>query len=101
MSLRQIRHALQNKKWVLEDDGAPITGTPFQRQRIARAMTVARLYLGTSFTVRQIARSLKVTDERAAQIVRLGIKSLEDSGRLRRAAASTSTSSAQSETKQP
>ena len=63
--------------------GKVAASTEFQRQRLTEAVSAARFYLGSDSTVGKLARSLGMTGERAAQIIRLGIKYMVTVGWLK------------------
>ena len=56
--------------------------TKFQRERLTKAVTAARLYLEGGAATSQMAVTLGVTEERIAQMVRLGISYMQQSGWL-------------------
>jgi hypothetical protein len=87
MTLRQTWRAVHSGDWVLEPEGEIKAPSKFQKERITKAVTAARVYLEGSVKAKQIAKTLGVTDERAAQVLRLGIKTLRDLGWLRPAPA--------------
>ncbi len=83
MTLRQIKRAVQAGAWTL-GAGAPVEGTSeFQQKRLTAAVTAARIYLTGASDTKQMSNTLMVRPERAAQIIRLGIKHLTATGGLR------------------
>jgi hypothetical protein len=58
----------------------------FQTKRRTEAMTLAKVYLTGDLPVKTIGFTLRVSAERAAQIIRLGIEQMKRLGVLRRAA---------------
>lgn len=83
MTLRQTWRAVHSGDWVLEPEGEIKAPSKFQKERILKAVTAARVYLSGNIKAKQMAKTLEVTDERAAQVLRLGIKTLRDLGWLR------------------
>lgn len=73
------------------DTGKVKAPTTFQVKRITEAVSAARIYLGGSDT-RDMARSMGLTSERVAQIIRLGIDHMTKAGWLRPADSSPSLS---------
>src|SRR5438045_2179813 len=79
-----MRRSIQSGAWILEvPDGAIEARTQFQRERLTKAVTAARLYLGGDVLARQIGGTLGVTEERASQVVRTGISFMQRAGWLR------------------
>jgi hypothetical protein len=90
MNLRHYRSAIADGTWVLAP-GEVAARTRFQQKRLTAAVTVARVYLNGEFDTSQIAGTLGVTPERAAQMVRLGISYMREAGWLRPAEPPTAT----------
>lgn len=67
---------------VLGPTGEITASSAFQQKRITEAVNVARLYLEGEATTEQVGKSLGITDERTAQIVRVGVDYMERAGWL-------------------
>ena len=87
MTLRQTWRAVHSGEWVLDPEGEIKAPSKFQKERLTKAITAARVYLEGGVKAKQMARALQISDEAAAQILRLGIKTLRDLGWLRPAGA--------------
>ena len=87
MTLRQTWRAVNRGEWVLAPDGEIKAPSKFQKDRITKAVTAARVYLEGTIKAKEIAKTLQVTDERAAQVLRLGVKTMREMGWLRPATA--------------
>ena len=83
MNLRQWQHAVRSGAYVLEIGGTLEADSEFQRARLTEAVSMARLYLCGDTNSRKIGQNLGLTDERIAQMIRLGIKTLLAENRLR------------------
>jgi hypothetical protein len=57
--------------------------TVFQKERLKEAVPVAVTYLKTGATVFALSGALKVTHQRVAQVVKLGVEVLLETGRIR------------------
>ena len=68
---------VRSGEWVLVKKGEVTAKSEFQQKRLEHAVCVARVYLSGTTRIRDLARSLKVTPERAAQVVRLGVHWME------------------------
>ena len=90
MTLRQTWRAVHSGEWVLDPEGEIKAPSKFQKERLTKAITAARVYLEGGVKAKQMARALQISDEAAAQILRLGIKTLRDLGWLRPAEKSKS-----------
>jgi hypothetical protein len=84
VTLVQTRNALRGGALIL-DPGTVSAKSEFQRLRLAQAVTAAQIYLDGSKAL-ELAATLGVTPERAAQMVRLGIRHMRSAGWLRPAA---------------
>lgn len=85
MTLRKIKSELREGRLVLHpvDPKQVKAPTEFQRQRLIMAVTTARCYLENEIlTTQMIGKTLRVTDERAAQMVRLGVNYMKKVGWL-------------------
>lgn len=83
VTLRKLKRFVREGDMVLEAPLEIRAATQVQRRRLTQATTAARIYLGDLvMKTDDLARTLGVTDERAAQIVRLGIRYLQESGQL-------------------
>ena len=81
MNLRQARRAFRLIGKRIEI--VPVVAkSEFQKKRITESISLAKMYLEGDDTIGQMASLLGVTQERVAQVVRLGIKYLAGSGRL-------------------
>lgn len=83
MHLRGMRRALRSGDWVLVPEGKVTGGTEFQKTRLTEAVSAARIYLEGNGKVGDLAKTFGVTPERAAQVVRLGVKWMVQAGWLR------------------
>ena len=90
MTLRQTWRAVHSGEWVLDPEGEIKAPSKFQKERLTKAITAARVYLEGGVKAKQMAMALQISDEAAAQILRLGIKTLRDLGWLRPAEKSKS-----------
>lgn len=86
MTLRQIKRALRRGIWTLAPRDPVTAATEFQRKRLTRAVTAARVYLGGPVKLEEMGKTLGITGEGAAQIVRLGVNYMMQTGVLRPAA---------------
>jgi hypothetical protein len=84
-----MKRAVQGGSWVLGEVGKVDGCSKFQQRRLTTAVTTARLYLEGPDAA-EIAKTLRVTPERAAQVVRIGISYLRKAGWLRPAVAGPS-----------
>lgn len=83
MDVRAMRKAVRAGAWTLSQDGEVAARTEFQKGRLTAAVTTARLYLESDYTTEQIGKTLAVTAERAAQVVRTGLNYMLTAGWLR------------------
>jgi hypothetical protein len=89
-----MKRAVNRGEWVLaEEPGQIDAASEFQRKRLTKAVTAARVYLRGGILAKPMGQALGVTEERASQIVRLGIQYLLEAGWLRPAAAASSPTS--------
>ena len=86
MNLRQWQHAISSGEYLLKPRGEVQAKTKFQRDRLTEAVSIARMYLRGGVNSQDLGEALGRTDERAAQMIRLGIKTLLAEGWLRLAA---------------
>jgi hypothetical protein len=77
-----MRENVRSGAWVLGPAREIKASSEFQRKRLAMAVTMARIYLRSERTSAQLAIHLDVTQERAAQIIRLGIEVMRREGWL-------------------
>lgn len=78
-----MKRALREGSWAIVP-GVPISApTEFQRQRLTEAVSAARLYLEGPLKTEEMATGLGRTPERAAQLVRLGIETMQQAGWLK------------------
>lgn len=84
MTLRGWKRLLRQGHWILKPEGGPLPAkSEFQKGRREVACTAARVYLeGDSVKTEDIGRTFRVTPERGAQLVRLGVKLLIESQTL-------------------
>jgi hypothetical protein len=82
VNLRAIRRAVKSGAWVFQP-GQVEAASAFQKKRLTEAIGMARMYLEGSLPVVVLAGSIGVTEERTAQIIRLGLKYSEEAGWLR------------------
>lgn len=83
MRLPEIRSAVRSGRYTVSPDGGVNVGSNFQRRRLTEAITAARIYLQGDMTTAEMAISLKVSAERMAQIVRLGVRWMLTEGSIR------------------
>ena len=83
LTLLQAKRLLCHGDWVLLPKGEITEGSKFQRQRLTEAVLLARIYLEDGRDTRTMGRAMGRTQERAAQMVRLGLKALQELGWLR------------------
>lgn len=83
MTLRQLKKGVRAGQWELIEPGEIKALTPFQKRRITEAVSSARIYLQEPMTAEQLAKFTGVTRERGAQIIRLGVKYMQEAGWLR------------------
>ena len=83
-----MRRAVRSGQWILTAGGGVVNAkSKFQRERLTEAATAARIYLEGNWNTAQMAMRLGgFTAERAAQIIRLGVKALIQEGQLQPAA---------------
>jgi hypothetical protein len=84
VNLRATKKAIRNGSWVLDDTATweVVAPSEFQRLRLTEAVSIARIYLEES-NAGEVAEALGRTAERAAQMVRTGIKYMVQVGWLR------------------
>ena len=101
MSLRAIKNGVARGELVI-DQGVKVTArTEFQQKRLTAAVSAAQIYLSRGLKVEDIAGALRVTSERAAQIVRLGVKTMQQIGMLRPADNSGTRTASSPESRRP
>lgn len=83
MTVRATKKAVRSGKWVLGPAKEIVAKSPLRQQQLTEAVTMARIYLTDgSMTTGAMGAIIGRTEERASQIIRLGIKYMRESGWL-------------------